>query len=99
MYSNTLGAVKHQIELTENPMPPMLCRVETAHVDNALYLDHFTSEEALEEPKVGSTVPNIQIDNNSTDDDLNFGRPGHSSNYPNAGNQINTSQAIPTASQ
>ena len=54
---------------------------------------------ALGEPEIGSTDPNILIDNNCTDDKLHFGMPGGSGDYENDGDKSNEHNAIPTASQ
>jgi hypothetical protein len=51
---------------------------------------------ALEEPEIGSTDPNILIDNNCTDDELHFGMPGGSGDFDDEGDE---SDAIPTASR
>jgi hypothetical protein len=50
--------------------------MEAAYVDNAILLNYLASEVALEKPELGSTDPNILIDNNCTDDKLRFGQPG-----------------------
>jgi len=76
VYHNTLGTVKRQIQQAENPTPAVGVSVEAARVDNAILLDYLTSEVALEEPEIGSTDPNIPIDNNCTDDEPHFGMPG-----------------------
>jgi len=57
VYDNTLATVKLQIEQAENPTPAVVISVEAAPVDNAIPLDYFTSEVALEEPEIGSTDP------------------------------------------
>jgi len=59
-------------------MPAVVISMEATRVDNAILLEHLTSEVALAEPKIGSTDPNILIDNNCTDDKLHFGMPGGS---------------------
>ena len=63
VYNNTLATVKCQIQQVENPMPAVVISVEAARVDNANHLDYLSSEVALEVPKIGSTEPNIPIDN------------------------------------
>jgi hypothetical protein len=68
--------------------------VEAARVDNTILLDYSTSEVALEEPEIGSTDTNILIDNNCTDDELQFGMPGGSGDFQDEGDE---SDAIPTA--
>jgi len=76
VYNSTPATVKRQIQRAENPTPAVVISVEEARVDNAILLDHLTSEVALEEPEIRSTDPNIPIDNNCTDDELHFGIPG-----------------------
>jgi hypothetical protein len=73
--------------------------VEAARVDTAILLDHLASEVALEEPEIGSTDPNIPIDNNCTDDELHFGKPGGSGDFEDEGDESDDRDAIPTASQ
>jgi hypothetical protein len=70
--------------------------VEAPPVDNAILLDHLTSEVALEEPEIGSTDSNIPIDNNRPDDEPHFGMPGGSGDFEDEGND---SDAIPTTSR
>jgi hypothetical protein len=94
-YTNTLATVKHQIQQAENAMPAMVISVDTARVDTAIPLDYLTSEVALEEPKIGSTDRNIQIDNNCTDHELYFGMPGGSRNYQDECDESNERDAIP----
>jgi len=78
VYNNTLATVKHQIQQAENPMPAVVINVDAAHVDNGILLDYLTSKVVLVEPEIGSTDPNIPIDNNCTDDELHSGMPGGS---------------------
>ena len=59
--------------------------MESACVDNAILLDYLMSEVALEEHEIGSTVPNIPIDNNWTDDELHFGMRRDSGDYEDEG--------------
>jgi hypothetical protein len=96
VYNNTLATVKRQIQKAENPTSAVVISVEAVHVDNAILLDNLTSEVALEEPEIGSTDPNIPIDNNCTDDELHFGLPGGSGNFENEGDE---SDAIHMASR
>jgi hypothetical protein len=98
-YNNTLARVKRQIQQAENPMPAVVISVEAAHVDNAILLDYLASEVALEEPEIGSTDPNIPIDNNCTDDKLHFGMPGGSGDYKDEGDESDDRDAISTASR
>jgi len=96
VYNNTVATVKRQIQQAENPTPAVVISVEAARVDNAILLDYSTSEVALEEPEIGSTDPNIPIDNNGTDDELHFGMPGGSGDFEDEGDE---SDVIPTASR
>jgi len=97
VYNNTLATVKRQIQQAENPTPAMVIRVEAARVDNTILLDYLASKVALEKPEIGSTDPNIPIDNNCTDDELHFGMPGGSVDYENEGDESDNCDAIPTA--
>jgi hypothetical protein len=99
VYNNTLATVKRQIQQAENPTPAVVISVEAARVDNAILLDYLASEVALEEPEIGSTDPNIPIDNNCTDDELHFGMPGGSGDYEDEGDESDDRDAIPTASR
>jgi hypothetical protein len=72
VHNNTLATVKRQIQQVGNPTPAVVIRVEAAHVNNAILLDYLTSTVAHEEPEIGSTNPNIPIDNNCTNDKLHF---------------------------
>jgi len=76
VYKNTLATVKRWVQQAVNPTPAEVISVEAASFDNAILLDHLTSEVALEEPEIGSTHSNIPIDNNCMDDKLHFGMPG-----------------------
>jgi len=96
--TNTHATVKRQIQQAENPMPAEVISTESVHVDNPIHLDYLTSEVALEEPEIGSTDPNIPIDNNCMDDELHFRMPGSSNDYDDEGDEIDESDAIPTAS-
>jgi hypothetical protein len=96
VYYNTLATVKRQIQQAENQTPAVVISVEAARVDNAILLDDLTSGVALEEPEIGSTNPNILIDNNCTDDKLHFGMPRGSGDFGDDGDE---SEGIPTASR
>jgi hypothetical protein len=98
VYNNTLATVKRQIQLAENPTPAVVISVEAARVDNAFPLDYLGSEVALRWTEIGSTDPNIPIDNNSTDDKLHFGIPGGSGDYEDEGDESDDCDAIPTTS-
>jgi len=99
VYTNTLVTVKRQILQTENSTPAMVISVEAAHVDTAILLDYLTSEVAHEEPEIGSTDPNILIDNDCTDDELHSRMPRGSRDDDDEGDKSNERNAIPTASQ
>jgi len=99
VYINTLVTVKRQIQQAENPTAAAVIGVDAARVDNAILLDDLTSEVALEEPEIGSSNPNIPIDNNCTDDEFRFGMPGGSAVYKDEGYQSAVRDTIPTASR
>jgi hypothetical protein len=96
VYNNTLATVKRQIQQAENPTPAIVISVNAARVDNAILLDYLTSEVVIEEPEIESTHPNIPIDNNCMDDELQFGLPGGSGDFDDEGDE---SDAIPTPSR
>ena len=98
VYNNILATVKRQIQEAENPTPAVVISMEAARVDNAILLDYLASEVALEEPEIGSTDPNIPIDNNCTDDELHFGMPRGSGDFEDEGDESNDRYSIPTAS-
>jgi hypothetical protein len=54
---------------------------------------------ALQEPEIGSSVSNILIDNNCTDDKLDVRMPGASRDYEDEGDENHVRDAIPTASR
>jgi hypothetical protein len=97
VYKNTLATVKRQIQQAENLRPAAVISTESARVDNAILLDYLTSEVALEEPEIGGTDPNIPIANNCTDHELHFGMPGGCEDYDDEVEEIDKSDAIPTA--
>ena len=78
VYKSTLATVKHHIQQGENPTSAMVNSREAARVNNGILLCYVSSEVALEQPEIGSTYPNIPIDNNFTDDELHFRMPGGS---------------------
>jgi len=98
VYKNTLATVKCQIQQAQNPMPAAVISTEAARVDNAILLDYLTSDVPREEPEIGSTDPNIPIDNNCMDDELHFGMPGGCKDDDDEGDVIDESDALPTAS-
>jgi hypothetical protein len=93
--NSTLATVKRQIQQAENPTPAVVISTEAACVDNTIPLDYLTSEVAIEEPEIGSTDPNIPMDNNCTDDEMHFGIPQGSGDFED---EADESDAIPTAS-
>jgi hypothetical protein len=99
VYKNTLATVKRQIQQSENPMPAAVISTEAAGVDNPILLDNLTSEVALQKPEIGSTDPNILIDNNCEDDELHFGMPGACEDYDDEGDEIDHTYGNPSASR
>jgi hypothetical protein len=97
VYKNTLATIKRQILQAENQTPATVISTEATCVDNAIFLDYFTFDVALEDPEIGSTDPNIPIHNNCTDNALHFGTPGGCDDSDNEGDEIDESDAIPTA--
>jgi hypothetical protein len=95
VYNNTLATVKCQIQQAENPTPAVVISVAAARVDNAILLEYLTSEVALEEPDIGSTDPNIPIDNHWTDDELHFRMAGGGGDFED---EVDESDVILTAS-
>jgi len=81
VYNNTLATVKRHIQPAENTTPAVVISVEAARVDDAILLDHLTSKVVLEKPEIGTTDPNILIDNECTDDELDFAMPGVSGDH------------------
>jgi len=98
VYNNTLATVKCQIQQVENPTPAVVISTEAMSVGNAILLDYFTSEVAIEEPAIGSINPNIPIDTNCMDDELHFRMPGGSGDFEDEGDKSDRLDAIPTAS-
>jgi len=98
VYWNTLATIKRQIQQVENPMPAVVMSAEAVRVDNAILLDYLTSEVALEESQIGRNVPNIPIDSNCMNDELNLGMPGDSGDYEDEAAESDKRNAIPTAS-
>jgi len=99
VYNNAYATVKRQVQQGENPTPAVLISVEAARVDNAFLLDYLASEVALEDPEIRITDPNIPIDNNCTDDELQFGMPGGRGDYEEEGNESDDRDSIPTFSR
>jgi len=97
VYNNTLATVKRYIQHAENPTPAVVISVEAARVNTAILLDYLAFEVALEEPEIGSTDPNLPIDNNCTDDELYFGMPGGSGDYEEEHDESDDCDAIHTA--
>ena len=97
VYKNTLATVKRQIQQVENPTPAEVICTATARTDNAILLHYVTSEMVLAEREIRGTDPNILIDNNCTYDELHCGMPGGCEDYDDDGDEIDESDAIPTA--
>jgi len=99
VYENTLATVKCRIQQAENPTPAEVISMDVARVENAIPLDYLTSGEALEQPEIRRTDPNILIDNKCMDVVLFFGMTGGNDDYDNQGDNIDESDAIPTISR
>jgi hypothetical protein len=99
VYINTLGTVKRQIQQAENPTPTVVISVEAARVENAILLDYLASEVALAELQVGSSDPNMPIDNNCMDDEHHSRMPGGSGDYGDESDESHDRDAISTASR
>jgi len=99
VYNNSLATVKHRIQQAENPTPAAVISVHAAGIDNAIFLDSLDSEVGLEEPEIGSTDPNIPINNNCSDNALHFCMPGGTGDYQDEGDESVDRIAIHTASR
>jgi hypothetical protein len=99
VYYNTLATVKGQMQQGENPTPAVVISGKAVHVDNAILLDCLASEVALEHPEIGSTDPNIPIDNNCMDDKRHFRMLGGSRAYDDEGDERDDRDAILTTSR
>jgi hypothetical protein len=99
VYNNTLASDKCQIQQAENQTPAVVIRMDAVRVDNAILFDYVASEVAFEELEIGSTGPNILIDSNCMDDELDFGIPVVSRDYEDEGDESGNRNAISTASQ
>ena len=97
VYKTTLATVKCPIQLVENPTPAVVISVEAARIHNAIVLDYFISEVALEEPEITSTDPNLAIDNNPMHDEVHSAMPGGSGHYEAEGDESDVHNVIPTA--
>jgi hypothetical protein len=99
VYRNTSATDTCQIQQAENPTPAMVISLDAADVDNAILPAYLTSEAALEEPEIGSTNPNILINNTCLDDQPHFRMPGDIGDYKDEGDESNERDAIPTDSR
>jgi hypothetical protein len=99
VYNITRATVKRQIQQAENPTPAAVISMEAVRVDHPILPDYLTSQVALEEPEIGSSDPNILIDNNCPEDALHFGMPGGCEDYDDEGDRIEKSNDVLTASQ
>jgi hypothetical protein len=97
VYKDTLATVKGQIQQVQNRKPAVVISVEAGRVGNAILLDYLTSDVALEKSEIGRTDPNIQIDNNCKDSELDFGIPGGSGDYEDERDESDECDAIATA--
>jgi hypothetical protein len=98
VYDNPPATVKSHIQQVVNAMPAVVISLDAARVDNGILPDYFTSEVALEEPEIGITDPNIPIDNNCTDDEVDCGIPGGSGDYEDEGDENEVRNNIHTCS-
>jgi hypothetical protein len=98
VHNNTPATVKRQIQQEGNPTLAMMISVETARVDNDIFLHYCASDVALEEPEITSNDPNIRIDNNCTHDEHYFGMPGVSRDLEDEGDETDVRDVIPTTS-
>jgi hypothetical protein len=57
VYNNPLAIVQRQMQLVEKPTSTMVISLEAVRVDNTILLDYLTSEVALEDFEIESTVP------------------------------------------
>jgi len=79
-------------------MPATVISVDVVRVDNSILLDYLTSKVVLEEPEIGTSDSNIQINNNCMDDELHFGMLGGRVDYEDENYESDERDAIPTAS-
>jgi hypothetical protein len=98
VYYNALATVKRRIQQAENPMPAVVISVEAARVDNTILLDYLAFKVAPKEPEIGSTEPNIAIDNNCQDDEHHFEMPGGSGDYADEGDESDVRNEITSVS-
>jgi hypothetical protein len=68
VYKHTLATVNCHIQQAEIPTPAEVISIKAARVDNAILLDYLSSKVALQEPEIGSTDPNLSIDNQCKDE-------------------------------
>jgi hypothetical protein len=99
VYNNTLATVKRQIRQVENSKPTEVISTDAASVDNGILHDYWTSEEALEESEIGSTDPNIPINNKCTKDEMHFAMTGRSGDSKDEGEESDEHNAIRTPSR
>jgi hypothetical protein len=99
VYNNAIATEQHPIQMSENPTPAAVISVDAAHIGNAILREYLPSKEVLEDPEIGRTDPNIQIDKNCTDDKPQDGMPGGSRNYEDQGDESDKHHVIPTACQ
>jgi hypothetical protein len=97
VYNITLATVKRQIQQAEKTTPAVVISTAAASVDNAILLDYLTSELALEQPEIGSTDQNIQLDNKCTKAELHLGMPWGSVDYADDGDESDEHDGICTA--
>jgi hypothetical protein len=96
-YKNMHATVKRQNQQVENPTTAMVISVDAARDDNGIVFHYLASKVVLEEDEIGTTYPNIGIDDNWPDDELHFGWPGCSRHYKDEGDAYDVRHAIPPA--
>jgi hypothetical protein len=99
VYSNSLATFMRHIQQMDNPKPAVVISMEAERVHNPILLENVTSKVSHEKPEIGSTDPNIPIDNNCTDDEHDFVMSTGSGDYEKAGDESEMSDTIPTASR
>ena len=98
-YTSTLATVRRQIQQAANPTPAEVISTEAVCVDHALPVVYWTSEVPLVEPEIGSTDPNIPIDNKCMDDEPHFGMPGSNDDHDDDCDEIDETDGIPPSSR
>jgi hypothetical protein len=99
LYTNTLAAVKCQIQQVEIATPPVAVSVDATCVGNDILVDCLTFKAALEQPEIGSTGSNIPMDCNYNDDKEHVWMRGGCMDCDDKGDESDEHNANPTPSQ